>query len=86
MPHSSTKPALQVGSRVIAKQKTGVCEVGEIGLVYERYQHLSGDQEPGFSIIFESGRYDGFSPGEIRSMITLTGEVEPSLAGSNSPM
>lgn len=63
---------LQVGSLVIAKQNTGVCEVGERGVCYEEYRL---GNRPGWSFIFERGRYDGFSPDEVDSMLELTGQV-----------
>ena len=31
------RSSVQVGSRVVARAKTGVCDVGELGLVYEVY-------------------------------------------------
>jgi len=62
----------QVGSIAIATRTTGVCDIGERGVCYEVYV-LGG--RPGYSFIFESGRYDGFSPDEIGLMLTITSDV-----------
>lgn len=59
--------------------QTGVCDVGELGLVYERYDR--GLDSEGYSILFASGRHDGFSPDEISQMIQITDELEPSMVG-----
>jgi hypothetical protein len=67
-----TTKTLQVGSIVIAKRATAICDVGERGVCYEEY--TLGDR-PGWSFIFESGRYDGFSPEEVNWMLEVTGEV-----------
>ena len=67
-----TPPPLQVGSLVIAKHATGVCAAAERGVCYEVYQ-LGG--RPGYSILFESGRYDGFSPQDVELMLEATGQV-----------
>ena len=55
-------PALRVGSLVVAKKTTGVCGVGEVGVVYE--EHRLYDRA-GWGIIFESGRHDGFNACEV---------------------
>src|SRR5216684_6059831 len=61
---------LQLGQRVLAKVKTGVCDRGERGVVYELYpRRWARPISWGASIIFEQGRYDGFSPGEQESML-----------------
>jgi hypothetical protein len=57
---------LQLGQVVIATRKTAVCDVGERGIVYEQYDLGEG---PAVSVIFERGRYDGFSPDEQRTML-----------------
>ena len=49
-----------------------MCDPGEIGVCYEVYQ-LNGRH--GYSFIFESGRSDGFSPGDVRMFLDLTGRV-----------
>lgn len=64
-----------VGAIAVATRATGVCNLGERGVCYEVYRRHVGEQ--GYSFIFESGRYDGFSPAEVRLMLTLTGEVCP---------
>lgn len=68
---------LCVGSRVIARRQTAVCDVGELGLVYEVYER--GHGSIGYSILFASGRHDGFSPDEMARMILTTDELEPSM-------
>ena len=71
-------PVLQVGGLVVAKKMSGVCDPGERGVVYEAYG-LAG--RLGCSIIFESGRHDGFSPCEVDFFLDVTGEVCEPLAG-----
>lgn len=69
---------IRVGSIAIATRRTGVCDAGERGVCYEVY---SLHQRPGYSFIFELGRYDGFSPEEVALMLQLTGEVCDAVAG-----
>ena len=69
-----------VGSIVMATRRTGVCEPGEIGVVYELYQDFDVDGGRAVSVIFSSGRYDGFSVAEQRHMLSDTGLVDPFLA------
>lgn len=70
-----------LGAIAIATQKTGVCDVGERGVCYDVYELLdapvrnNATTRPGYSFIFQSGRYDGFSPDDVRLMLTLTGEI-----------
>jgi hypothetical protein len=59
-----------VGTTVVAQRATGVCEVGELGVCYEVY---TLDNLLGYSFIFQSGRYDGFSPDEVATMLRVTG-------------
>ena len=66
-----------VGTTVVAKRATGVCEVGELGVCYEVY---TLDHRPGHSFIFQSGRYDGLSPDEVATMLWVTGRCD-ALAG-----
>ena len=65
-------PAIQVGSLAIATRASGVCDVGERGVCYEVYA-LGG--RPGYSFLFEQGRYDGFSPEDVALFLPITGEV-----------
>lgn len=67
---------LQVGSIVVAKRHTAVCEIGEVGVCYECY---SIADRPGWSFIFQQGRYDGFSPNEVDTMLHVTGQVCPAV-------
>jgi hypothetical protein len=70
-----------VGATAVAIRTTGVCDVGERGVCYEVYERARPRHvgEQGYSFIFESGRYDGFSPAEVRAMLTLTGVVCPEI-------
>jgi hypothetical protein len=70
-------PPIEVGSLVIAKRASSVCDTGERGVCYEVY-HLGG--RPGYSIIFERGRYDGFSLDDAATFLHVTGEVCPAVA------
>jgi hypothetical protein len=65
-------PALRVGSLVMAKKTTGVCDVGEVGVVYE--EHRLYDRA-GWGIIFESGRHNGLNACEVEWFLTVTGET-----------
>lgn len=71
-----TKPNLHVGSLVIAKRATSICNAGERGVCYEEY---TLENRPGWSFIFESGRYDGFSPDEVDFVLNVTGEICPEI-------
>jgi hypothetical protein len=70
-------PNLAVGSLVIAKRTTGVCDAGERGVCYEEY---TIGNRPGWSFLFESGRHDGFSPDEVELILELTGDLCPDVA------
>jgi hypothetical protein len=69
---TSTPPAIQVGSLAITTRASGVCDMGERGVCYERY---TLGRRPGYSFLFERGRYDGFSPEDVALFLTITGEV-----------
>jgi len=73
-----TPPLLQVGSLVIARRTSGVCAAGERGVCYERY---TLDGRPGYGILFQGGRYDGFSPDDMAKFLDVTGQVCPAVAG-----
>ncbi len=62
---------------VLARRKTGVCDVGEMGVCYEVY---TLGNRLGYSFIFERGRYDGFSPEEVTMFLIVTDEVCPPIA------
>jgi len=73
---------LQVGSIVIARMATAVCEIGERGVVYEIYgRAYFGGEGSGAGVIFERGHYDGFSPDEQLQMLEPTGEICAAVAG-----
>ena len=65
-------PGLRVGSLVVAKKATGVCDPGERGVVCEAYEL---GKRPRWSVIFQSGRHDGFSPCEVDFVLDVSGEV-----------
>ena len=71
-------PELRVGSLVTAKHASGICDPGERGVVYERYE--LGDR-PGWSVIFRSGRHDGFSPCDVDFFLDVSGEACEELSG-----
>ena len=71
-------PELRVGSLVVAKKASGVCDRGERGVVYEAYEL---GERPGWSVIFLSGRYDGFSPCDVDFFLDVTGDVCEELSG-----
>ena len=71
-------PELRVGSLVVAKKASGVCDPGERGVVYEAYEL---GKRPGWSVIFQSGRHDGFSPCDMDFFLDITGEVCEELSG-----
>ena len=72
-----TRPAIHVGTIAIATRDSGVCDVGERGVCYEVYT-LGG--RPGYSFLFEKGRYDGFSPEDVAMCLTVTETVCPTVA------
>ena len=72
-----TAKAIGLGSIVMAKRRTGVCDAGELGVCYEVYEL---ENRPGYSFIFERGRYDGFSPDEVASFLDVTGRTCEALA------
>lgn len=63
-------PVWRVGRLVVAKVATGVCDKGEVGVVYEVYDRIAPGERWGVSVIFEKGRYDGFSAREVALMLT----------------
>lgn len=69
---TTATPAIQVGSLALATRASGVCDVGERGVCYEVYE-LGG--RPGYSFLFEQGRYDGFSTEDVALFLTITGEI-----------
>jgi len=72
-----THPLLQVGSLVIARRNSGVCAAGERGVCYEVY---TLDGRPGYSILFQTGRYDGLSSDDVAKFLDVTGQVCPGVA------
>ena len=71
------RPNRTVGSGVIAERTTGVCEARERGVCDEAYTlpDEQGGRRPGWSFLFEQGRYDGFSPDEVEVILEVTGEL-----------
>lgn len=68
---------IEVGSLVIAKRASGVCAAGERGVCYELYTLAS---RPGYGILFQGGRHDGFSPEDVELFLDVTGRVCPAVA------
>ena len=62
----------------MAKKTSGVCDRGERGVVYETYEM---GERPGWSVIFQSGRHDGFSPCDMDFFLDVTDEVCEELTG-----
>ena len=67
---------LRVGSLVVARSATGVCAEGEVVVCYEEYKI---GRRPGWGIIFEAGKYDGFSPEEVGAMLVDLGVIAQSV-------
>jgi hypothetical protein len=70
--------SIQIGTIAVAHRQSGVCAVGERGVCYEVY---ALENRPGYSFIFEKGRYDGFSPHDVELFLTLTDTVCPAVTG-----
>ena len=68
----SCVPEIQVGSIAVAKRRSGVCDPGEVGVCYEVYSPAG---RHGYSFLFESGRFDGFSPEDVQDFLDLTGRI-----------
>lgn len=67
---------IRVGTRVTAKREiTSTTPKGSSGVCYEIYDR--GDGSTGFSFIFESGFYDGFSPEEIELCLVIHDDRAP---------
>ena len=69
--------SITVGSLVVVKRNTAICDEGEVGVCYELYGPA---EQPGYGIIFEHGGYDGFSAEEVDTFLDATGVVLPSIA------
>ena len=70
-------PPIQVGTLALATRASGVCDVGERG-VCDEVSTLGG--RPGYSFLFEQGRYDGFSSEDVEMFLTVTDTVCPTVA------
>ncbi|CAN5796990.1 hypothetical protein BH24DEI2_BH24DEI2_03220 [soil metagenome] len=68
---------IRVGTLAVVKKSTAICAVDELGVCYELYE-LEG--RPGYSFVFESGGYDGFSPDDVEAFLEVTDVVVPSVA------
>ena len=68
LPPESKAPVLAVGQRVAARRATGVCRVGEQGVAVEAYE-ING--RPGWTILFEHGGADGWSPCEVGLLLEV---------------
>ena len=76
------RPNRTVGSWIFAERTTGVCEAGERGVCDEAYTlpDGKGGRRPGWSFLFEQGRYNGFSPDDVELILEITGEICPDVA------
>ena len=68
---------ITVGSLVVVKRNTAICDEGEVGVCYELY---GTSEQPGYGFIFERGGYDGFSAEEVDTFLDATGVMLPSIA------
>ena len=71
-------PELRIGSVVVTKRAEGIGDQGERGVVYEAYESRG---HPGWSVIFQSGRHEGFSLCDVDFFLEVTGEVCEELTG-----
>ena len=69
--------SLTIGSLVVVKRNTAICDEGEVGVCYELY---GTPDQPGYDFIFERGGYDGFSAEEVDTFLDVTGVVLLSIA------
>jgi hypothetical protein len=73
---------LHVGSVVISKANTGVCKIGEPGVVYEVYApKTSHGSRSEYGVIFAAGLFDGFSLDEVNAILYVPGLVCAEAAG-----
>jgi len=77
------RPNLELGSLVVCTRATAVCDLGEVGVVYEVYERGEGDPDgdDGFSIIFSSGLHDGWSWSDVPIALRPLGEIDYSIQG-----
>ena len=68
---------IEVGSLVVVKRSTAICDEGEVGVCYELY---GTPDQLGYGFIFERGGYDGFSAEEVDTFLDVTGVVLLSIA------
>jgi len=66
---------MDVGDQVKLLRPMLENEVGTIGYVYEEYPDFDEVGEFGVSVIFENGRYDGFSVWEQRHFLEYVKSV-----------
>ncbi len=66
---------IKIGTRVIAKMRTGVCEIGEKGVCVGIYQASWNRNNIGFYFLFESMGFDGFSLDDIEQMLHIKDEI-----------
>jgi len=66
--------SVDVGTLVRLKLDCLDNEAGTTGVCYEVYELGA---RPGYSFIFENGRYDGFSPDEVDMFLEELGDYNP---------
>jgi hypothetical protein len=67
---------MRVGTIVELTVRLLGCDVGARGVVYETYPDFDGATDPGASIIFQNGNYDGFSVEEQQKFLKEVGFSE----------
>lgn len=68
-----------VGTLVVAKRRTRICEQGERGVCFDVYDFGKIDFE-GYSIIFQNGGYEGFTPNEVDRDLQILDRVDDAIA------
>lgn len=62
-------PFIQVGTTISLSTKCLGNDTGTVGVCYQVY--TMGNNYEGYSFIFPNGRYDGFSPKEVKSLMDM---------------
>jgi hypothetical protein len=66
-----------IGSIVVAKRASDVCFAGELGVCFTVYE---SEGRSGYGFIFETGRYDGFTPDDVEGFLNVTGRIFEAVA------
>lgn len=76
---SASSLPLGVGSLVLAKKRSAVCSIDDVGMVYVVRLTSRNPLRMEYGIIFESGLYDVFTEEDIYEYIAVLEVFEPSL-------